>query len=112
MESDIKGGKTLTVLSDAVRVASGKCELLMQNLLETAAVPYMQQLHVWLTQGVVDDPYSEFLIEDNQVNILKRIKLLLFLKIFLGCVSKRDTSRRILGRLLGSVLHALQRPSS
>lgn len=63
----MRGGKTLTILNDAARKASGKTESLLQHLLETSAVPYMQQLYIWLTQGIVDDPYSEFLIEDNQV---------------------------------------------
>jgi len=64
---EVKGGRTLTILNDTVRKTSDKTELLLQHLLETAASPYMQQLHIWLTQGLVDDPYCEFLIEDNQV---------------------------------------------
>jgi gamma-tubulin complex component 2 len=40
-------------------------ETIMNYLLEQSSVPYMKTLHSWLGQGVLDDPYQEFMILYN-----------------------------------------------
>jgi hypothetical protein len=36
---------------------------LVHKLLEAAGEPYFRMLELWLTQGELDDPYKEFMIE-------------------------------------------------
>ena len=63
-----RGGNVLTFLHDKITTVSGdeKSEKVLLYLAETAAVPYMEMLQIWMLKGVVIDPYQEFLIEHNE----------------------------------------------
>jgi gamma-tubulin complex component 2 len=37
-------------------------ESMMHNLVERASIPYMNMLLQWLNNGILDDPYSEFMV--------------------------------------------------
>lgn len=46
---------------------SGSARSLLQHLLTAAAAPYCAVLERWLRQGLLDDPYHEFMVQENQV---------------------------------------------
>ncbi len=46
---------------------SGSSRSLLQHLLTAAAAPYCAVLERWLRQGLLDDPYHEFMVQENQV---------------------------------------------
>lgn len=48
---------------------------MLMRLLKAAAVPYCRALEQWLYQGVVDDPYDEFLIIERKVPMSSRALL-------------------------------------
>ncbi len=40
---------------------------LLGKLLQAGAAPYFKILERWLCEGVLDDPFSEFMVEENTV---------------------------------------------
>lgn len=40
---------------------------LMQKLLKAASTPYFAMLELWLCQGVLSDPYAEFMVQEDKV---------------------------------------------
>jgi hypothetical protein len=42
---------------------------LVQNLLEKTSEPYFSMLELWLCQGLLNDPYSEFMVEEDKVHL-------------------------------------------
>ena len=55
----------LNLLSSRASSLAGErtSAVLVHKLLEAAAEPYFRMLELWLTQGELDDPYKEFMIE-------------------------------------------------
>ena len=41
--------------------------VLVQKLLHAATRPYFSMLELWLCQGVLNDPYAEFMVEEDKV---------------------------------------------
>lgn len=41
--------------------------MVVQRLLEAASQPYFQMLELWLCQGLLNDPYAEFMVEEDKV---------------------------------------------
>lgn len=39
----------------------------MQKLLQAATEPYFSMLQLWLHQGVLNDPYAEFMVQEDKV---------------------------------------------
>lgn len=48
--------------------SNGRALLLL--LLQAACGPYFRMLELWLCQGVLDDPYSEFMVQEKKVRAL------------------------------------------
>lgn len=46
---------------------NGPGRSLLQHLLTAAAAPYCSGLEQWLRQGVLDDPYHEFMVQEDAV---------------------------------------------
>lgn len=40
---------------------------MVQRLLQAASKPYFSMLELWLCQGVLNDPYAEFMVEEDKV---------------------------------------------
>ncbi|XP_060530433.1 gamma-tubulin complex component 2-like isoform X2 [Cylas formicarius] len=68
-KSNAKGGKVLSLLHDSVinSIGDEKTQQLCLRLMEEACQPYMKMLGMWIYRGIISDPISEFLIEDNEV---------------------------------------------
>lgn len=47
---------------------------LLGKLLQAGAAPYFKMLERWLCEGVLDDPYFEFMVEENTVTPYQCIK--------------------------------------
>ncbi|CAG2247110.1 GCP2 [Mytilus edulis] len=54
------GNLTLQKFCDA------KCQELCLFLTQSACVPYFEILEKWIYKGIIKDPYSEFLVEENE----------------------------------------------
>lgn len=63
----LSSGQTLSLLSETQACGDESSEKLCNLLLEHAAAPYLKILSTWLNQGVVSDPYLEFMVKDNGV---------------------------------------------
>lgn len=63
----LRGAGLLSLLHTKVGALMGDADAhkLALRLLRAAAEPYFAMLERWLTQGIVDDPYSEFMIQEN-----------------------------------------------
>jgi gamma-tubulin complex component 2 len=63
----LRGAGLLSLLHTKASALMGDADAhkLALRLLRAAAEPYFSMLEKWLTQGVVDDPYSEFMIQEN-----------------------------------------------
>jgi len=63
----LRGAGLLSLLHAKVSALMGDADAhkLALRLLRAAAEPYFSMLEKWLTQGLVDDPYSEFMIQEN-----------------------------------------------
>ncbi|CAH1100461.1 unnamed protein product [Psylliodes chrysocephalus] len=68
-KSDAKGGKVLSLLHDHVigSIGDERAQELCLKLMEAACLPYMKMLGMWIYKGIISDPISEFLVEDNEV---------------------------------------------
>lgn len=64
---ELQGTELLNLLHAKMKQMSGSqnAEALLRKLLEAAAVPYFEILERWLCEGVIQDPYSEFMIEED-----------------------------------------------
>ncbi|XP_034250701.1 gamma-tubulin complex component 2-like isoform X2 [Thrips palmi] len=63
-----KGGKVLSLLHEyTISAGDPKVQKLCTHLTQAASVPYMDILQDWVYIGVIQDPYEEFLVEDNEV---------------------------------------------
>ncbi|XP_059166589.1 gamma-tubulin complex component 2-like isoform X2 [Physella acuta] len=62
------GGAVLSLLHEktASMIGDGKSSELCLYLTQTACVPYMEIVEKWIYRGIILDPYSEFLVEENQ----------------------------------------------
>ncbi|CAL1527204.1 unnamed protein product [Lymnaea stagnalis] len=61
------GGAVLSLLHEktASLIGDSKSSELCLYLTQTACVPYMEILEKWIYRGIIMDPYSEFLVEEN-----------------------------------------------
>lgn len=68
-KGDCFGGTVLTVLHDKTATLTGdsKSQELCLYLTQAACVPYFEILERWIYKGIISDPYSEFLVEDNEL---------------------------------------------
>ena len=41
--------------------------------MQEACIPYFYMLELWLCQGVLEDPYSEFMVEEKKVRSHKTV---------------------------------------
>lgn len=41
---------------------------MVQRLLQAASKPYFSMLELWLCQGLLNDPFAEFMVEENTVS--------------------------------------------
>eukprot|EP00633_Aureoumbra_lagunensis_P008669 CAMPEP_0197307028 /NCGR_PEP_ID=MMETSP0891-20130614/4464_1 /TAXON_ID=44058 ORGANISM="Aureoumbra lagunensis, Strain CCMP1510" /NCGR_SAMPLE_ID=MMETSP0891 /ASSEMBLY_ACC=CAM_ASM_000534 /LENGTH=810 /DNA_ID=CAMNT_0042790001 /DNA_START=228 /DNA_END=2657 /DNA_ORIENTATION=+ len=65
----LKGGALLLALLSFREEAADDEELKIANeLTKAAAEPYLNMLNTWLSSGILDDPYGEFLVVDSQAN--------------------------------------------
>ncbi|XP_052126076.1 gamma-tubulin complex component 2-like isoform X1 [Frankliniella occidentalis] len=63
-----QGGKVLSLLHEqTVSAGDPKVRKLCMHLTQAASVPYMEILQKWIYIGVIQDPYEEFLVEDNEL---------------------------------------------
>ena len=65
--NEFKGGSVLRLTSEVLRDALGDSDAvyLYQELLTAGSQPYLKMLIYWLTEGVLIDPYDEFLIQKS-----------------------------------------------
>ncbi|KFB50780.1 AGAP005575-PA-like protein [Anopheles sinensis] len=66
-----RGGQVLTLLHDRITATSGTshAQRVLVHLIESAAVPFMEMLQLWIYRGVINDPQQEFLIEHSAVEL-------------------------------------------
>jgi len=67
-----------TVQSQRIYAGDVDATKLVKSLLEKACEPYFSMLELWLCQGVLNDPYSEFMVEEDKVEVLSCIPALPF----------------------------------
>uniref|UniRef100_A0A2C9LH46 Gamma-tubulin complex component n=1 Tax=Biomphalaria glabrata TaxID=6526 RepID=A0A2C9LH46_BIOGL len=62
------GGAVLSLLHEktASMIGDRKSSELCLYLTQSACVPYMEILEKWIYRGIITDPYSEFLVEENE----------------------------------------------
>ncbi|CAG5121559.1 unnamed protein product, partial [Candidula unifasciata] len=62
------GGAVLSLLHEktASMIGDSRSSQLCLYLTQTACVPYMEIVEKWIYRGIIVDPYSEFLVEENQ----------------------------------------------
>ncbi|XP_054718051.1 gamma-tubulin complex component 2-like [Uloborus diversus] len=63
------GGNVLTALHEhtASLIGSTKSQEICHTLTRAASCPYFEILDKWIYKGIISDPYSEFLVEDNEL---------------------------------------------
>uniref|UniRef100_A0A182J530 Gamma-tubulin complex component n=1 Tax=Anopheles atroparvus TaxID=41427 RepID=A0A182J530_ANOAO len=66
-----RGGQVLTLLHDRITATSGtnQTQRVLVHLIESAAVPFMEMLQLWIYRGVINDPQQEFLIEHSAMEL-------------------------------------------
>uniref|UniRef100_A0A0B7B161 Gamma-tubulin complex component n=1 Tax=Arion vulgaris TaxID=1028688 RepID=A0A0B7B161_9EUPU len=62
------GGAVLSLLHEktASMIGDSRSSELLLYLTQTACVPYMEIVEKWIYRGIIVDPYSEFLVEENE----------------------------------------------
>ncbi|XP_076078123.1 gamma-tubulin complex component 2-like isoform X5 [Mytilus galloprovincialis] len=62
------GGAVLSLLHEKTSglIGDAKCQELCLFLTQSACVPYFEILEKWIYKGIIKDPYSEFLVEENE----------------------------------------------
>jgi gamma-tubulin complex component 2 len=63
-----KGGSVLKLLSMRLEKYSGDptAQSVLKRLLRHASKPYLKMFEQWIHKGVIDDPYSEFMIKESK----------------------------------------------
>ncbi|XP_075390626.1 gamma-tubulin complex component 2 [Tenrec ecaudatus] len=63
------GGSTLSLLHDRTFNYTGdvQAQELCLYLTKAASVPYFEILEKWIYRGIIDDPYSEFMVEEHEL---------------------------------------------
>ncbi|KAH0620175.1 hypothetical protein JD844_020179 [Phrynosoma platyrhinos] len=63
------GGSTLSLLHDKTFSSTGdsQAQELCLYLTKAASVPYFEILEKWIYRGIINDPYSEFMIEEHEL---------------------------------------------
>ncbi|XP_049646500.1 gamma-tubulin complex component 2 isoform X2 [Suncus etruscus] len=63
------GGATLSLLHDRSFNYTGdsQAQELCLYLTKAASVPYFEILEKWIYRGIIDDPYSEFMVEEHEL---------------------------------------------
>ncbi|KAL2653900.1 hypothetical protein R1flu_022028 [Riccia fluitans] len=65
---NLSGAAILNLLQSQATAMAGdtSARSLLQNLTQAASAPYFGILERWISEGVIDDPYGEFLIDENK----------------------------------------------
>lgn len=65
---NLTGAAILNLLQSQAKSMAGDSSgrALLQKLTQAASVPYFGILEKWVSEGVIDDPYGEFLIDENK----------------------------------------------
>ncbi|CAM6105487.1 unnamed protein product [Calypogeia fissa] len=65
---NLTGAAILNLLQSQAKAMAGDSSgrALLQKLTQAASVPYFGILEKWVSEGVIDDPYGEFLIDENK----------------------------------------------
>ena len=65
--STLRGGMLLNVLHAHAVAAGGEqhTSKLIDFVLHESAAPYLGMLHTWIHEGILQDPYGEFMIEER-----------------------------------------------
>ncbi|KAL3685944.1 hypothetical protein R1sor_003966 [Riccia sorocarpa] len=65
---NISGAAMLNLLQSQATAMAGdsSARALLQKLTQAASAPYFGILERWISEGVIDDPYGEFLIDENK----------------------------------------------
>uniref|UniRef100_A0A182PHG5 Gamma-tubulin complex component n=1 Tax=Anopheles epiroticus TaxID=199890 RepID=A0A182PHG5_9DIPT len=65
--NNCRGGQVLSLLHDRITAKSGTnhAQKVLVHLIESAAVPFMEMLQLWIYRGVINDPEKEFFIDHN-----------------------------------------------
>lgn len=64
----LRGGAVLTLLARRLERHNGNpaARELYGDLIKEASKPYLEMLTQWLYKGIIDDPYEEFMIEEQE----------------------------------------------
>ncbi|OAE24597.1 hypothetical protein AXG93_1603s1080 [Marchantia polymorpha subsp. ruderalis] len=68
MMKNLSGAAILNLLQTQGTAMAGdsSARALLQKLTQAASAPYFGILERWISEGVIDDPYGEFLIDENK----------------------------------------------
>lgn len=71
----IRGGAILRVLAQRLLLFSGNPALrkLLEDLLKISSRPYIQMLNTWMHRGNIDDPFNEFMIQEQKTITAKQV---------------------------------------
>uniref|UniRef100_A0A182Y143 Gamma-tubulin complex component n=1 Tax=Anopheles stephensi TaxID=30069 RepID=A0A182Y143_ANOST len=66
-----RGGQVLSLLHDRITAKSGTnhAQKVLVHLIESAAVPFMEMLQLWIYRGVINDPQQEFFIDHSSMEL-------------------------------------------
>ncbi|GMH33486.1 hypothetical protein BSKO_01320 [Bryopsis sp. KO-2023] len=65
--SRLMGSRLLNLIYTELRTYTGDrdAHFVLRKLLEAASIPYFEIMEKWLCEGVLDDPYDEFIVQEN-----------------------------------------------
>lgn len=68
-KGDCMGGSTLSLLHDRTFnfTGDGQAQEVCLYLTKAASVPYFEILEKWIYRGIIKDPYSEFMVEEHEL---------------------------------------------
>uniref|UniRef100_A0A3Q2C9X7 Gamma-tubulin complex component n=1 Tax=Cyprinodon variegatus TaxID=28743 RepID=A0A3Q2C9X7_CYPVA len=68
-KGECMGGATLSLLHDRTFNYTGdsQAQELCLYLTKAASVPYFEVLEKWIYRGIINDPYSEFMVEEHEL---------------------------------------------
>ncbi|KAJ7345362.1 hypothetical protein JRQ81_001312 [Phrynocephalus forsythii] len=68
-KGECTGGSTLSLLHDKTFNYTGdsQAQELCLYLTKAASVPYFEILEKWIYRGIINDPYSEFMVEEHEL---------------------------------------------
>uniref|UniRef100_A0A182JPY8 Gamma-tubulin complex component n=1 Tax=Anopheles christyi TaxID=43041 RepID=A0A182JPY8_9DIPT len=69
--NNCRGGQVLSLLHDRITAKSGTnhAQKVLVHLIESAAVPFMEMLELWIDRGVINDPQQEFFIDHSSMEL-------------------------------------------